>query len=255
MYIYTTNCGMSDILNKLRYICPYLSLPRVPLQPEHDALTNYVSNMFRWQVFQAYMYAVREKDETNCLRTLPLVADCAPPKLLVAKILRANMETMEPLLPAMPDLHILHYFRDPCSISISTALAPYLLWETVTADRQSELAVLYGKMVGDVAERERLDRKYPGASLTAPYEQLVHSRVLYNFVQLPEPPQWLAHAHEVTYAENAVEVFYMYVNNRQKATETVKKWYKNILYRDLDALNNKCSHLLEHLKYKLFPDL
>ena len=184
---------------------------------------------------------------------------CTSKQVQFAKVLRANMETMESLLQAMPDLHIVHYLRDPRAISTSVANVYPISWNSShRTDVVPESIVLCDKMAKDIVVRKKLEKKYPGAFITASYEELVKeptnfANKIYQFLGLEVPKQWFDHTLNAMFHSGANETNFGHV--RQNASVTVKKWYKTISYYNMVSTTAVCKILLEELGYTAFPSL
>ena len=184
---------------------------------------------------------------------------CTSKKLRFGKVLRANMETMESVLQAIPDLHIVHYYRDPRAIATSAARVHGISWNSQnTQDIIPESVVLCDKIKKDIEEREQLQKIYPGAFITVNYEQLVtaprqFADKVYNFMGQKMPPEWLNFTLSVFHKSELNET--LFSHTRHNASVTLKKWYKSISYYNMLSTSMICKDLLQQLGYRLYPTL
>jgi hypothetical protein len=94
----------------------------------------------------------------------------------MAKILRVKMPVMDAVLQAIPDLHVIHYFRDPRAVFLSRD-------EGKTRNCQGSgekfcfafVETLCREMAEDIKLSAPLKSKYPKSFMTLRYEDLVHN--------------------------------------------------------------------------------
>ena len=90
--------------------------------------------------------------------------------LQVVKVVRMKMEDLEPIIQQNPDLHVVHYTRDPRAIA-SSRVSAGLQWKgSTTAVKEADF--LCQRIREDLRQRHRLEGKYPGVFTQVKYENL-----------------------------------------------------------------------------------
>ena len=186
-------------------------------------------------------------------------ANCAVRPLRVAKVVRASMLSMKPLLDWLPDLRVIHLIRDPRPVVLSRlgfhASARGIFSESTDnlSERIIREASIYCRqVVTDIRWRQRLERQYPGRLYSLTYEQLVDNPVerasdIYRFIG--ETPN-----------KSVMDSFAKLSNGdgNKTAKYLSMRWlHDRISHREFDEINEHCAELFQlHTEYStLKPDL
>jgi 3'-phosphoadenosine 5'-phosphosulfate sulfotransferase len=129
-----------------------------------------------------------------------LKSACASSSIRAVKLVRATMETMEPLLSRFPDSFVIHLVRDPRAVALSrrnyhsSTRSAFSEAAFSRSDRLVREASIYCRqVVADVRWRRRLEEKFPGRLYSLTYEQLIDNPAtrasdIYRFIgETPEP--------------------------------------------------------------------
>lgn len=164
------------------------------------------------------------------------------------------METMEHILNAMPDVHIIHYFRDPRAIGMSVTKVPIISFAAKSTEDilLTELSVLCKKMEGDIRTREALEKKYPGAFTTLKYENLVTDpekaiAKIYSHIGRKVPQSLWKFIRTALNNPNATE--HQFGNIRRNATATARAWRKKFPQKDVVKAHEMCKTVLSQMGY------
>jgi len=183
--------------------------------------------------FQSYRHRV-DANCTNVLRKL-----IANHRLRAAKVVRATMDSMRPLLLSLPTLRVIHLVRDPRAVALSRirfgdsgrglySLQSRKLKSTIVAE-----ASLYCRHVtADIRSRLALEREFPGRILTVRYEDVVanpeqHFRDVYRLLDEQTPNATL----------DEMRVKAQDGKNMQLST----KWQQNITYQEAVIIARQCA--------------
>lgn len=142
-----------------------------------------------------------------------LAATCRSRQLRVIKLVRATMESMEPLLRSLPNLRVIHLMRDPRAVVLSRqnfdSSARGMYAETDNKTMLTREAILYCRtVVRDVRVRWRLEREFPGKIYSLVYDDLVKdlrgfSEKVYSFIDAKIPLSWVRQIASVAMMQNA----------------------------------------------------
>ena len=108
---------------------------------------------------------------------------CRNHPIRVIKTVRATMESMEPLLNALPNFRIIHLVRDPRAAALSRKVfggqvrGIYSGNDTNTIVKEAKLYC--STAVRDIKVRQRLEREYPGKIYALLYDELTSNTKLY----------------------------------------------------------------------------
>jgi hypothetical protein len=117
----------------------------------------------------------------------PAASMCSSARLIAVEAVRVAMAELEAVIARLPDIHIIHYVRDPRAIAVSRAVntrmtfaapvvePPHIVPSLPMADDSvvAESQVLCARMLADLQARRRLEARYPGAITVVRYEDLV----------------------------------------------------------------------------------
>lgn len=162
-------------------------------------------------------------DYRNCMTKLRLTVDlkcssmltatCRSRELRVIKLVRATMESMEPLLLTLPNFRVIHLMRDPRAVVLSRQLfdssARGLYSEKDNKTMLTKEAILYCRtVVRDVKVRWQLEKRFPGKIFSLIYDDLVKdlkgfSESVYSFIDAKIPSSWMRQITSVAMMRNA----------------------------------------------------
>jgi hypothetical protein len=102
-----------------------------------------------------------------CVQKSKLAESCQRSRIRAAKILRVKMPAMDAVLQAIPDLHVIHYFRDPRAVFRSRDEGKS---RDCQGSREQDCLALVKTLCREMAEDIELSAplrsKYPGAFMT-----------------------------------------------------------------------------------------
>jgi len=182
-------------------------------------------------------------------------SNCAVRPLRVAKLVRASMLSMKPLLDWLPDLRVIHLVRDPRPVALSrrdfheSARGKFSELTTNLSERTIREASIYCRqVVDDIRWRHRLEQRYPNRVYSLTYEQLVDDPVgrasdIYRFIG--ETP-----------SDSVMNSFKtLAIGNGNKTAKYLStRWLDDrISLREFDGINEHCSELFQlHPEYLTF---
>jgi len=189
--------------------------------------------------FRTYRHRV-DANCTNVLRKL-----IASRRVRAAKVVRATMDSMRPLLLSLPTLRVIHLVRDPRAVALSRirfgpsgrglySLQTRKLKSAVVAE-----ASLYCRHVtADIRSRLALEREFPGRILTVRYEDLVanpeqHFRDVYRLLDEPIPKATLDEMQKKAH--------------HGKKMHLSTKWQQNVTYEEAVIIARQCAELFRLL--------
>lgn len=208
----------------------------------------------------------------------PAEAACRHRATLIAlKVLRVAMADVEPLLLRVPDLHIIHYVRDPRAVVVSRLDAGFGLLQaaqtnlsqTGSSSSSSNVAefgpdeetvvvaesrYLCDRMLSDVRARHRLSARYPGAISVVRYEDLISNPVkvtceLFRRIGTIGPDEkYIKWLHEKLYGGTEGTRF---ETNRANASVTASRWRQRVSDWQFQQMNRHCRQVLLELGYEL----
>ena len=193
-------------------------------------------------------------DNSKCLNKA--IAKCTSDKVRVVQVNRMKMEDLESLIQRHPDMHVVHYTRDPRGIALSrvSAGAVHVFDKTnVSAVREAEF--ICPRMREDIRQRRILEQKYPRVFTHITYESLTKdplgmARKFYSLLQKSPPKGWDKFVEKNMYAKGASTGagFGITVKN---ATETAMKWKKLLSKDQLVSIGRLCKDVIQDLGYPL----
>ena len=123
--------------------------------------------------FQYY----RRRVDANCTEVLRrYIADR---QLRAVKVVRATMDSMGPLLQALPTLRVIHLVRDPRSVAVSrmkwdpSSRGLYTRQTGKKSHAVAEASLYCNQVVNDIRIRLSLEQKFPGRIMLLRYEDVV----------------------------------------------------------------------------------
>ena len=166
-------------------------------------------------------------------------------RLRAAKVVRATMASMRPLLRALPDLRIIHLVRDPRAVSLSRirfnsgARGAYTQRVRKISSPFVAEAMLYcNHVTADIRSRLSLEREFPGRILLMRYEDVVANpeqrfRDIYTLLDEPIPTATLKRMRRQAS-----------LGQRRNVTT---KWQKALKLTDQTEIARRCSEFFRLL--------
>lgn len=191
--------------------------------------------------FQSY----RERVDANCTDLLrKAIADR---HLRATKVVRATMESMGPLLRALPSLRIIHLVRDPRAVALSRSrfgpsgkgLYYQQVYRNKSGSRVLAEASLYCRhVIADIRSRLALEREFPGRIKLVRYEDVVDNpaerfREVYELLGEPVPEKTLKQMQSIA-------------SKGQKRNLTTK-WQRSLKLSDQRAIARHCDEFFQLL--------
>ena len=190
--------------------------------------------------FQSYRHRV----DANCTNVLRKVI--ANHRLRAAKVVRATMDSMRPLLLSLPTLRVIHLVRDPRAVALSRVLgiggSSRGIYTLQTRKPKSNIvaeASLYCHHVTpDIRSRLALERDFPGRILTVRYEDVLANaeqqfRNVYRLIDEPIP--------KATLDELQKKAQY------GKTMHLSTKWQQNVTYEEAVTIARECAEFFRLL--------
>lgn len=201
----------------------------------------------------------------------PAASMCSSARLIAVEAVRVAMAELEAVIARLPDIHIIHYVRDPRAIAVSRAVntrmtfaapvvePPHIVPSLPMADDSvvAESQVLCARMLADLQARRRLEARYPGAITVVRYEDLVANpnrtvEAVFKRVAAPgdDVPidavnRWLRSAMYSAVETDAFGV------HRTDARATASRWASQVSFKQAKEINRNCRRVLLQLGYEL----
>lgn len=229
---------------------------KIDLRRNDTNLTNRVLLQYNGTSFDQHEHCMRNLYSLSeaCLKTNLKKVQCSEKSLQVSKVLRLNMDTLDVILDAMPDLHVIHYVRDPRAVAMSVRKVPEIsLVAKPTQDIVlSELSVLCKKMEGDIQTRDLLEKKYPGAFTSLKYEELATKpkaavQKVYSYLGRNVPRSLWNYLNTALNSKHTPEGAFSHTRRDSAATATA--WMKKFPKQNLPKANKMCKTVLSRLGY------
>ena len=161
--------------------------------------------------YRSCFRSYRRQVDANCTATLRKAI--TERRLRAAKVVRATMDSMGPLLRTMPALRIIHLVRDPRAVALSRIrFGPSgkgLYYQQVhrkkTGSRFVAEATQYcHHVIADIRTRLELEREFPGRIKSVRYEDVVDNpeqrfREVYELLDEPVPENTLNRMQTMAY--------------------------------------------------------
>lgn len=132
---------------------------------------------------------LRLRVEDSCLSLL--LRECSGRKIRVAKVVRAPMESMEPLLRTIPNFRVLHLVRDPRAVALSRyefdSSARSIYTMKANDSIVHEAAIYCRDVTRDIRVRRELEKRYPGKIYSVVHDEIFSRtadsiRNIYEFI-------------------------------------------------------------------------
>jgi len=204
-----------------------------------EGLTPRTARMF--SQYRACFQSFRERVDAHCTEILrKAIADR---RLRATKVVRATMDSMEPLLQALPNLRIIHLVRDPRAVTLSrhrcspSVRGLYSHMRSKSGSRFVPEATLYcNRVTADIRSRLALEREFPGRIMFMKYEDVLANpeqrfRDIYKLLDEPMPTTTLE------------QMQLMASRGQQKNLTT--KWQNVLNLTDQREIAHRCSDFFQ----------
>jgi len=188
--------------------------------------------------FQKYRLRV-----ANCTEVLrKMIADH---RLRVTKVVRAAMDSMRPLLRALPTLRVIHLVRDPRAVALSRIRFGDSGYGAYTMRKQkpesslvAEASLYCHHVIADIRSRLALESQFPGRIISVRYEDVVANpeqtfRGIYRLLDEPVPDATLKEIQKMA--------------RKGQAMRLTTKWQKNVTYHEGITIARRCAEFFRLL--------
>ena len=165
-------------------------------------------------------------------------------RLRATKVVRATMESMGPLLRALPALRIIHLVRDPRAVALSriqfgdSARGRYTqsLSKSSGSRVVAEASLYCHHVTADIRSRLALEREFPGRIKLVRYEDVVANPVqrfrdIYKFLDKPAPFPTLRQMQKMAL--------------KGKTMNLSTKWQRNMSYIEAVSIARQCTEFFQ----------
>ena len=222
----------------------------------YDHFRNTNSTDIKFSVFQKCRKNAKQK-LAKC--TLPLERKCDDKKIVATKTARVSMVVVKKLLERLPNLKVIHYMRDPRSLTLSRLKHPS--FQGIYAGNIKAIEVknsLYRPSIKRIAQtycqdvlndlivREDLQSQYPGVFIELFFEELavfptLTAKRVYDFlgVSLPDSVRhWLGNntrdAGDHRTSRDSIDI--------------VMRWRNHITPREIKDVETVCKSVMKRVK-------
>ncbi|KAL4216845.1 hypothetical protein ACF0H5_024565 [Mactra antiquata] len=197
----------------------------------------------KWKILK--QCEIRGQPMKECLTKLE--DNCRQSKYRVLKVLRLSLADASLLLPKLPNLTIIHLFRDPRGI-INSHIGTH--WFPLRAE--SEEKVKYdiiancNRLQGDIMFAESLVRKFPNRVKLVQYEDIDSDvekvKLLYNFTGMELPRNERSEIYSI----------FRTSKNRTDFLSGPFKYRETLSFKYIEIFNQHCAFVIDKLGFKLF---
>ncbi len=219
---------------------------KMALVSEGITITNKINGLIKRFAKRELCFSKIRKVIQQCLGLA--VSRCRSSSLRVLEINRMKMEDMDFVIQAFPDVHYFYYTRDPRGISASRVKKSYLRAKMNDTRAITEARYLCPRMLRDVVEFRRLERKYPGLIYHVRYEDYVTNPItksveVYDHLGRNATAHWASFATKNMHAKAKRK--YQVID----AKETATNWMREIPKVDMQEMDHMCGEVLDSLGY------
>ena len=196
----------------------------------------------RFSNYRSCFQSYRRRVDANC--TPVLRKTIAVSRLRATKVVRATMDSMRPLLRALPSLRIIHLVRDPRAVarsrinndhfdqSLRSAYSLPTRNSSVNSLLVDEASMYCRHATADIRTRLTLEREYPGRILSMRYEDVVTDperrfRDVYKLLDEPVVTTALTQMQESA--------------REGRTRKVLTKWQFNMTYAEGIAIARRCA--------------
>ena len=253
-YFSDQDIGKTILKTTVYSVCPqFADTPEelTPLSNPSESCLNLASKL---NLFIDHDQCIEDLNKLTFTCRQKMAAPCRRTRLTVAEFQRVFIEDLEPFIQQMPDIHIVHYVRDPRAVSVSRADEHiHTFRHTMSWTAMHETYLLCHRMRYDIQHRKRLQERYPGSIITVRYEDLVLDpkatvRRMYEFFDRPVP---LGLNDWVKRTMQAVKDDGMYGVRKTNGLRHLSKWRSEVTTEDIDIMNQLCVDVLSEYDYEL----
>ncbi len=210
------------------------------------------------KVFKNYSACMHSEIFTNAVKKcIPLAEkECQSSSLVVAKILRMNMENVDKVLAENEDWKIVHQVRDPRAVLVSQR-ASKILTHHSGGSIITESQTLCDKMLSDIKASKKLKRVYPDQIHLMRYEDYADNPVttlkqVYSFIGMEINPLVIKTIKTLSnsmYDSNPMD------QHRKDSGQTSRRWVTKITSREKEYIDKDCIDVYRESGYPLLtPD-
>ena len=187
--------------------------------------------------YRSCFRSFRERVDANCTEILRnAIVDR---QLRATKVVRATMDSMGPLLRALPTLRVIHLVRDPRSVTLSrhryspSTTGLYSRMQRKSGSRFVPEATLYcNHVTADIRSRLALEREFPGRIMFVRYEDVLANpeqmfRDIYKLLDEPMPMSTLEQMEQMA--------------SRGQQRNLTTKWQRVLNWTDQIEIAHRCS--------------
>lgn len=135
-----------------------------------------------------------------------LKATCLNSTFTVTKTVRVSMESVDTLMQRVPNLKVIHLFRDPRAVAKSRLSNKSFKGINTLVNATYEAELYCSRLFEDIKIRRQLEQKYPKRFYQVVYDHFIrdpmaNSRKIYDFLGLSmhdDVMQWLRNGHNET---------------------------------------------------------
>ena len=178
-----------------------------------------------------------------CMKDLETL--CRHQNFVSMKTARVSMRVAEKLLKRLPNLKIVHYMRDPRSISLSRLKHPSFrgLYTKKSITRTAQ--IFCQDALDDIQVKQKLVPNYPTTFMNVYFEEFalfptLTANRIYHFLKAKLPFQVRTWLLENTKATGKYRT-------SQDSQKIVNDWKTKISKRDLEEVNKICAPLLQEV--------
>jgi len=189
--------------------------------------------------YHSCFHSFRERVDAHCTEILrKAIADR---RLRATKVVRATMDSMEPLLQALPNLRIIHLVRDPRAVVLSRSRLDGsmrgLYAERIRRKSGSrfvpEASLYCHHATADIRSRLALERKFPGRIMSMRYEDVLANpeqrfRDIYRLLDEPIPQATLKQMEQMA--------------SRGQKRNLTTKWQRVLNLTDQIEIAHRCAN-------------
>ncbi|ELU14456.1 hypothetical protein CAPTEDRAFT_210911 [Capitella teleta] len=228
--------------------------PSINIKQLKDSLNMAMSNetVMKFYVHELCLQSMYNTIK-DCLKSTGTENACNKSRLRAAKVLRLKMQFVEPVLRAIPELYVLHYFRDPRAIAHSRVM----IGERSNASRFWKDATknICVEMHQDILAAESLSKEFPGHIHILRYEDVVRDiegslGKMYQELGRHLPQEVVNFLKDTMNAEEEDGKFGV---KRKNATSLLDSWRHEYPRDAVETVSSKssCQFVLQYLGYTL----
>jgi hypothetical protein len=184
----------------------------------------------------------------DCLLKSDTVEKCNQASIIAMKFIRLSMDTAADVLTRFPDVHVIHYVRDPRGVIHSRNETGLLEFDVVT-----DAKLLCRKMFCDIRIKQQLLKRNRGRIYTLRYEDLADDILgtttsLYNYFGQRVPPELAKGLRADVSAEKDDGQF---MPLRKNSSKTAHAWRQELDAGIIRKIDEVCKDVYDILGYAI----